>query len=267
MTHTGLVIIVVGHMITQRSGVSGHVSLFKGQNAVDAEGDLWLLTADLPKVQGGVRVTIPAPVDGLAPDVPLETHWDLPVNEGSPPVRLTIARFLPNFALRHHVEADPSSDAPLHPAVRVELRTPWGVTGVSPVVGARQSEWLLADDARRSSRSLGSGITALYRRVEDRAGLDRCSRRPRPRSSSRARAARGSRSTYRRLEAAQPLGATGYRLRVERQFERFRLANGAATDAPDGDLNEALIVNVTTPKGETEKRVLFARFPEDDTLG
>jgi hypothetical protein len=257
VTHTGLVIIVIGHMFTQHLGVSGRVDLREGESTTEVEGDRWFLTADLPGHEGGTRVTIPAALEE-APDTPLERVYRLPSGD-----KLTITRYFPNFAVRRTVAPDWGGPEPLRPAVRVEVADR----------KLKHSEWLFADDSQESAKTFGGAFTALYRRFPDAAALD-AALAPATAPSGPAIVAEGGPDAPAAIDVAAaaagpaPLGASGFAVHVLRRYERLRIGeNQKAIDAPEGPLNEAVEVEVSGPDGASDRRWLFARMPEADTQG
>lgn len=257
VTHAGLVVIVVGHMTTKQLGKSGRVDLFEGESTNVVEGSRWFLRVELPELEGGTGVTIPAPLDEQ-PDVPLDREYMLPSGD-----RLAITRYYPNFAMRRTVVPDYASSEPASPAVRIEIAE-----------GKRKrSEWLFADDPREASKTFGGAFTAIYQRFPTRAAMEAALAPEKPPARGPAIVARSSDGATLSVEVAQalekpaPLGASGFAVRVVRRFERLRIVENRAVEAEDGAPNEALEIELTGPGGAPERRWLFARMPEANTTG
>jgi hypothetical protein len=270
MTHAGLVVIVIGHMITARYGINARVSLFEGESSDVAEGEQWYLFIDLPQFEGREQARVRFGLDE-APDVPLGREVRLPSGD-----LLRIERYSPNFTTRLRVEPEYSSDEPEDPAVRVELTA---VDRRPPARGGprrrTRSEWLFAARPRESSKVFSESFTALYRRFSDRGALEAFLAPKEPAGTPPALLVEPMGRPAARIELpldrpgapARAVGDTGYTVKVLRRFERLRVVENQAVEASEGPLMPAVEVEIATPQGERDRRWLFARMPDADTRG
>jgi hypothetical protein len=275
LTHTGLITIVFGHMATARLGREGRVDLMEGQSTSFMEQSEWLLTADVPRF--GARMATRVSLD-LPPDTPLEGRaYQLPGGDV-----LAIERFWPTYSVRTRVSPDFTEGAPPRPAVQVEIRA-----------GKRKiREWLYADEPEESGKALGAELRIHHVRVETAEEHDALVAGESPpgvpsggflvmeeggaegdghahgggHGHGGAAGAAGRIIARVPLEEARageaPVGTSGYKIRIDKVFERLRLVDNKPTEGTDGPLNPAVIVLVRDPSGKFDRRWVFADHGE-----
>ncbi|GIW72449.1 MAG: hypothetical protein KatS3mg102_1991 [Planctomycetota bacterium] len=259
-THAGLVVIVLGHLITAHGGLEGTLHLPEGGSADRFEqrapgGEvLWELHAALPR--RGELVRWPVPLERWAerPAMPLEgVNYDLPGGG-----RLAVLRYFPDFRLELLVEPLDPEGGPPNPAARVEL-TDGRVS---------RARWVFAEP-RLGESWFGNALRARYLTVPDQQALQALLAPPEPsagpwRGRIVAPGGLGEVAVEQALQAAVPLGQTGVQVRVRRHFERLRVIDNQPVEAATGARNPAVELELTD--GEQSERVwLFAAMPELNT--
>jgi len=294
LTHIGLIVIVFGHMSTAKQGIEGHVDLFEGQSTASLEQKEWILTADV--LRFGAQLTAVVPLD-VEPDAPIVARRPTPLSralafigletlgeDAGPKVytlpggdTMTVEKLWPTYAVRTRVTPDFSPGAPPRPAVLLEVRA-----------GKRTlTEWLFAENPEENQKALGNELRIVHRRFESAEALSAATTRAvapdatgdrivavertgeaAPKDGAHGTHAPSAGKVIAQVDIAAATGAdallgmTGYKVKVERRFERLAVVDGKPTERPDGPPNRALILFVTDPAGNKDRRFLFADHGE-----
>lgn len=249
-THGGILIILVGAVVTQMFGVSGEVSLAEGESAAHLAVDTDVLS--FAERSTGRRASTPLsrkPFRGFRG----ESQLDGPhVALGD--VRVSVEAYAPDTVIAERV----ANDAPhAHRAVEVALVTR----------DREDSTWLFLDQKKALGpseavlRQLSEADLALV--VKGEAGND-------PVSAGTIRVDHSGKryeiTVESCLENPLRLGDTGLTLRLLRYLPRATVGEGnKLANAPSGPPNPAIEVEIEGPEG-TAKRIAFARFPDFQSM-
>jgi hypothetical protein len=258
-THTGLVVIVLGHIMTYRGGFEGIVSLREGEattvmeQAIPAGSLFWDLRMELPAAATTEAVTLLP--DDLAADPDTEiAHGPFVVGD----VEVTVERYVPSLELRTAIEPDFTPGAP-YPAYRLEVKEG----------DLTRASWVLADESRGRMR-LGDALTCRYLVVGSQAERDRILGGEAEDSDDAdaghiVLGASGVEIPVTRLLLEPvPLGDSGITARVLRRFERLRIVDNEPVEMTQGATNQAIEVELVASDGHTEKIWLFAQLSQFD---
>ncbi|NOY82175.1 MAG: cytochrome c biogenesis protein ResB [Kiritimatiellaeota bacterium] len=242
LTHGGLLVILVGALVSELFGVEGRIVLAKGQpkDSFAVPGEILTLmpaegpaaTLDFGRYLG----------NGLsAVELPARARLDV---DG---VRIQVVRYLPDVAWKREILNDGKS---ARLAVEVSLssadgeNSTWLFAGEHRILGGKTvdlqtvnspAEWQQLVSGK-TTRSKGT-IRVVYSGQTYEFPLEEC------------------------MEQAKALGETGYTVRVLRYFPHATVGpRGTIVNASNHPANPAVEAEITGPKGTT-KKLAFARFP------
>ena len=247
LTHVGILVTLAGALVTQTWGINGQVGLREGEtSSTFIDRDRVILR--VANRESGVteEVTLPGHVftgfdavdDPSAPSLIIED------------LRVEVLRYLPDAEKTQRVVDDNPAPAP---AVQVsfsadgEAGPVWLIAGRPHAVGSAAAGFRLVSDEElaelRAPKSEPAPAEEAHVKVEYEGqtytfGLAACT-------------------------AAQPLGDTGYTVRVLRYLPHAQVgANSELNNASDQPINPAIEVEVVAPDGSVSKKSAFAKFPD-----
>ncbi|MHC4401237.1 MAG: cytochrome c biogenesis protein ResB [Planctomycetota bacterium] len=253
-THTSILVILAGAVVTQFFGVDGHVSLWEGETTEDVTISRDTLT--VTRTSGDSEdAEISVQLSGLRAGglVAVERPATPALNLDD--VTVEVARYLPDSAESREVE----NDGPM-PLLAVEL----SLSGPSSV--GDESRWVFADQ----TTVLGS-TSVLFREVDEDElrRLSQATPEADPKQPASVGTVRveleGSTCEFSVEECRQkavPVGETGFTLRVARYLPQARVGrDGQLRNMSNQPLNPTIEVEIAGPEG-TLKRPAFAKFPD-----
>ena len=251
LAHISLIVIFGGAMVTKYLSVNGQLGLVEGDTSDQFNVDREILTITDSGTHASAHVDLTSDIEGCFN--PIDFNDTPGVTLGD--VRLDVLRYVPDGDWAQQV----LDDAPtLQPAVEVTLSR--GGTG--------RPAWIFAGHNGRVG-----GLPVGYRRIEDRDELARLiSDTPttQPASVGTVRIEYQG-ATYEfpveeGLEAAVPVGQTGYTARVLRYLPHATVGdNGGIVNASEEPRNPYIEVELTNAEG-SETRRAFARFPDFESM-
>ncbi len=252
LTHSGLLIILAGALLTQRIAIEGQVSLTEGRTARSFTVQQHSLTVAARKKNLRVTMDLDAPGFGGFEILEDPDTDVLPLGKQG---RVEVVRYLPDMIWRKEVTDDnprpnPALEVSLSPSGREEAR--WVFAGQTaafdstrvmfrPVSDPKELERLLTEKPMEKKPSSGA--------VEVEVGgssfsfpLDSC------------------------LSKTVPLGETGYSMRVVRYLPHAQVREGGKIlNVSDNPVNPAIEVEFSGPDGKF-KQLAFSKFPSFSSM-
>lgn len=248
LTHTGLLVILGGALLTQKVAVEGRVSITEGKTVQSFSVQRDTLTvADWKK---NARVSLDLGASGIGGFEVLENHDTHALRLGDLE-RVEVVRYLPDSVWRREV----LNDSP-HPDPAIEV-------SLSPS-GREDAAWIFAGQAGTFGR-----VQVLFRPVTNSEELKRLlAEEPKEKKSSpgmvevEVGGAPFSFPLESCLNKSVPLGKTGYTLKVLRYLPHAMVGKGGKiTNVSDHPENPAVEAEFTGPGGSF-KQLAFSRFPD-----
>ena len=245
ITHTSIIVILIGAWITERFGLDGQIALSEGQATRDCRVEADTLTLSRGPDGAAASVGLPAAVfSGFepveSPSAPALSH------DG---IQVRIARYLPDST-----DAERIVDDNPHPRPAVEV-------SLAPE-GVQEAVWLFGDQ----TQNLGP-IPASYRQITDAEEFKRwVSGEAGGTTDGRIQVELGGTTASFPLAdcLARPmaLGETGYSVRALRYMPHAIVGpDKQMQNASNKPVNPAVELEITGPEG-AQKQLAFARFPD-----
>ncbi len=248
VTHTAIIVILVGALVTQSRAIDGFLRLGEGEtqtHAFDASQQVLVLAN--ARTGAAASLSLPRAVFG---------GFDRADRPGLEPVtrdgvQVTVERYLPDSEQTRVVTEE--TDSQLPPAIELTLG----------IMGQRGTEWLLANRAGEIA-----GTQVAFRVVRDEATLARMvagGADAQPRSAGTLKVVHQEQNydfpLERLLAEAAPIGDSGYSVRVLNHWPHATVGpDNRLMNDPARPLNPALEAEITG-NGTRETRVAFANFP------
>lgn len=271
IVHLGIIVILVGSFITWLWGLEGSMQLAEGQQASTVQLDQSQLAMQTlkPGANGFER--------GAMHAVPIDLRWSPPTE--AKPRRIALAdgivavvdRYIHSAQPVEAYKPAPEGAADATPAVHVTLTAGKGAPMPEGTVMADQ--WLALDQPDHAEVRMGPAAMRLVA-ATSQADLDRILAGPRTDKLDVTDGVLTVEVQGRSIPVAVAgnhgrevaLEGTPYRLRIDR-FHPFAVVgkDNKLTSRSDERQNPAVELTVLDEKGEAEKQVLFAKFPEFTT--
>ena len=248
LTHVGILITLGGALVTQVWGINGQVGIREGETSSQfVDGDRVILrvrhqeTGESESVllPGGLFTGFYAVNSPSAPELVLED------------LRAEVLRYLPDAELTERVLDD-------NPAPTPGVLVSYSADGLADPV------WLLA-----GSTGLVGSAAARFRPVseEELAALLTGAAEAQPEDVAHVKVEYESQVFTFDLEActaaAQPVGDTGYTVRVLRYLPHAQVgADSKLVNVSDQPVNPAIEVELAAPDGSVTQKPAFAKFPD-----
>ena len=252
ITHTSILVILIGAWVTKQWGIDGQISIVEGQTASTFQVRQECLIVEQGSGQSRASLDLDPSVVGAlhAVDLPQSP----PLNYGS--VQARIARYLPDSKESTQVLDD-----------NPEQRT--AVEVVITAAGQEMTHWVFADE---TPEGMGS-VNIRLRLVNDRRKLAQWLAEPsasQPASKGTVRIDYQGQSYEVPLErcATQPVavGDTGYQVQVLRYLPHAVVGQDRELrSASSRPVNPAVEAEIIGPKGSS-RRLAFARFPDFQSM-
>ncbi len=255
ITHSGILILLLGSFLTQKFGVDGNLPIEekKSSNSV-LLNDLKLIVTD---EESGESKIFPVPESGTA------RSGDLMRVHLFGDYSLYIDQFYPRSRVQTQREASPVAGLGV-PSVEVELassrfkvretlesRSPQSATefNLGPAVLSFQKLWSAEDENRflqsqeEKPALSGKGMLSVFLKGREyRLDIDEL------------------------LSGWQPLGDSGHSIHAHKYFTHAVVENNSLVNKSNEPVNPAIEIDVRSVHGVTENHTLFANFPEFPTL-
>lgn len=259
ITHAGILIILMGSMITRKFGVEGQMMLQEGESIdhIMIQNDV-LLTVSVPGLETRQEF------DPWFIDHPIPSGKEVEYPVGDTGIRCFIEEYYFNPQMRETIAG---GGAEFNPAVKVSL--------FAPNSAAPFEDWLLANDPTRAVLDLNiASVRFLGQLDEDefqRALDPEAARKALPPKGEivlktpEGETARVSVDELTNEDAAFKLGDSYYTATLIDFIPRAGVENNRLIDKEDGPPNPAVKFELRGPEG-VEEHLTFALFPELGSL-
>ena len=271
IVHLGIIVVLLGSFITRFWGLEGTMQLLEGQQSSAITVDQSMIAMQPLKMgEKGVE-------RGETRGVPVEFRWSPPT--AGHPARVTLGEGLTAVVDRYIHNAQPidlfvpaTSNPSAPPALHVELAAGKGAPMPEGTIMAEP--WLVPDDPEHQEARMGPATVRVIK-VTTKEALDRALA---PKTDAKLDASDGL-LTVEADGHSQTIAVAGnhgrevavegtpYRIRID-SFLPFAVVDDKTktlVSRSDERNNPAVQLTVLDEKGEAEKQVLFAKFPDFNT--
>lgn len=264
IVHLGIIVILVGSFITRIFGFEGMMTLAEGEQRND-------VTIDEPYLRCATMKK--GDVVGEQMAVPAELRWNPP--DEAHPRRFPLCDGLVAVVDRYIHNAQPveryaPGDAKAPPAVHVEITAGQGAPMPQGTVMA--DTWLSLEDASHAETRMGPATLRLTRAASSEA-LEKALRGPQVEALDARdgvlRVGVGQTPVFVAVAGNEgrevPLAGTPYRLRIDRFLPFAVVKNNKLENRSAERTNPAVEITLLDDKGEAERHIVFAKYPEFST--
>jgi hypothetical protein len=265
IVHLGIIVILIGSFITRIFGMEGMLSLAEGEKSA-------VVTIDQPMLSWQVMTAgADGPKTGPIQQVSAEFRWS-PPREGhevriplTPDMTAVVESYIHSAQPVDSYKASPQGA----PAVHVQITAGKGAPMAEGRVMA--DEWLSLGDPDRRLVRMGPAVLQI-RAAPDDAQLQAAlaPKTPRVDTSDGVLAIDlGGRAVTipvaEHLGRETPVEGTKYRIRIDSYMPHAVVKKNELVNASPDKVNPAVQLTVLDDKGEAEKHILFALYPEFTT--